>query len=622
MKSTHNKSPLFALMALVIVASMVLAACGGPAAEAPTSAETAPAALEVPAQPQSDVILEENFADNSNNWDIGSKESSESVIEDGKLKVKSQIPAEGYSHTFFTPPVSAENVDISVDIEFSDGAPENGVAGVVCQYKDDDNYIWVAINRDWGYTIQKQVNKEWTTLVRWTISALIHQESGVANHLRVVCNDGHIALFINDGLVADTVDTSLSGGSFRLDAASRAENMDDTTPISMSFSNLVAHEPQAWEAPAGILLSDSFDNNSNAWNIYDKDEYGRSSQIQDGQLILRFENENSNVEKGLPVQVSNVDMSFDATIKEGALSDASYGATCRKTYSGDQSSYYEFEINNGGYRLEKNTAGAWETMVDWTNSTAIKSGIGETNRVRVVCSGSTLELYANDQLLISMQDESFVSGYSAIAARRYKDDNAIVSVTFDNLEMSYALPPSSESFDNNDNEWQLNEDETGSVQIKDGQLVIAVNKQSTWQWAVQNAPSSDMDISFDATLLEGTQHNAGYGVACRLSEDGNNYYDFIVSSNGVYGLFKMVDGNYETLIEYSESKAMKTGAGVINRFRVVCSGSNLGLYANGQEVFMIQDKSITTGDFFALEAGMYQVDDTPILVTFDNVAVK
>lgn len=600
---------------------MILAACGSPAPEsaAPATTEGPAAATEAPVTEElGEVILEENFADNSNTWDIGSNENSESVIDDGKLIVKSQIPSEGYSHTFFTPPVSAENIDISVDIEFSEGAPENGVAGVACQYKDDDNYIWVAINRVGGYTIQKQVNKEWTTLVPWSTSSLTHQEVA-ANHLRVVCNDGHITLFVNDGFAADTMDTSLSGGSFRLDAASRAENTDDTNPVGVSFSNLVVREPQAWEAPAGILLSDSFDNNDNAWYLFDKNEYGISNKIQDGQLVQKFENGGTNTNRVLPVQVSNVDMSFDATIKEGAPSNAWFGAACRRTYSGDQPNYYEFAINNGRYWLGKTTAGTSETLVDWTDSTAIKSGIGETNHVRVVCSGSTLELYANDQLLLSMEDESFVAGYSTLKAGRYEKDNATVAVAFDNLEVRYAAPLLSESFDNNDNGWNIYEGEEGSVQIQDGQLVIEVDKKKTWYLSSPQNTASDVDVSFDATIQKGTPANAGFGAVCRHKDD-NNYYDFSIS-NGNYRLDKIVNGTSETLIDWTESAAIKQGVGETNHIRVVCSGSSLLLYANGQQLFVLQDTSLATGGF-ALEAGSFDVDDAPVLVAFDNVEVK
>ncbi len=100
----------------------------------------------------------------------------------------------------------------------------------------------------------------------------------------------------------------------------------------------------------------------------------------------------------------------------------------------------------------------------------------------------------------------------------------------------------------------------------------------------------------------------------------NNYYDFSIS-NGMYMLGKVVDGNYETLIEFKGSKAIKEAVGETNRIRVTCSDNNLGFYANGEELFMVQDTSLATGGF-TLTAGRNDVDDKPVSVTFDNVVVK
>lgn len=398
-------------------------------------------------------------------------------------------------------------------------------------------------------------------------------------------------------------------------AVTEAPAAEPAAPAATEAPATEAPQPE----PGEILLSDTFDNNDNKWGTFEEDGY--SVQIQDGQMVMKFTKADYHA-YSLPKDsnVSNVDISFDAVIQESAQDSATYGVRCRFT---DEDNYYMFNVDGDGYyALWKVVKGEGEAIVDWTESKAIKPGIGETNHIRVVCSDSDLELYINDNLMFAKQDTSLTEGKFALKAGQFENGSGTVLVAFDNLEARYAAPLLSESFDNNDNEWQLYEDETRSAQIQDGQLVISVKEKGVWQWVPQNAASSDMDISFDAILSEGTQHNVGYGVACRLSEDGNNYYDFIVSSNGVYGLSKMVNGNYETLIEYTESQAMKEGAGVTNRFRVVCSGSNLALYANGQEVFVLQDTSITTSDLFGLQAGMYEVDDTPILVKFDNVVVK
>jgi len=408
-------------------------------------------------------------------------------------------------------------------------------------------------------------------------------------------------------------------------AACGAPAAEPAAPIATEAPATESPAPVATEAPAteapmpeagDILLSESFDNNDNKWGVFDEDGY--SAQIQDGQMVMKFTKADYSA-YSLPKgsNFSDVDISFDAVIQEGAQNNTSFGVMCRYT---DNDNYYDIGVEGDGYYgLWKLVNGERETIIAWTESTAIKSGIGETNRIRVVCSGSDLELYANDSLVFATQDASFTEGKFALRAERYDDDAATVAVAFDNLEVRYAAPLLSESFDNNDNEWTTYDGEEGSTQIENGQFVITVKQAPMTFWAMpQNNAASDVDMSFDA-IQTGTPNNVWFGATCRY-KDMNNYYDFSIS-NGMYMLGKVVDGNYETLIEFKGSKAIKEAVGETNRIRVTCSDNNLGFYANGEELFMVQDTSLATGGF-TLTAGRNDVDDKPVSVTFDNVVVK
>jgi len=224
-------------------------------------------------------------------------------------------------------------------------------------------------------------------------------------------------------------------------AAPAAEPTEPAAPVATEAPATESPAPVATEAPAteapmpkagDTLLSESFDNNDNEWGLFEEDGY--SAQIQDGQMVMKFM-EPDYYSYSLPKgnNFSNVDISFDVVVQEGAQDNAWFGAMCRYT---DESNYYDFNVDGDGYYgLWKVVNGETETIIDWTESTAIKPGIGETNRIRVICSDSALELYANDQLVFSKQDTTLTAGKFSLQAGRYEEDDALVSVAFDNLEV-------------------------------------------------------------------------------------------------------------------------------------------------------------------------------------------
>jgi hypothetical protein len=229
------------------------------------------------------------------------------------------------------------------------------------------------------------------------------------------------------------VDSELSGGAFSLLAASYKNNESDTNPIKVGFYNLTVRKPLAWERPTEALLSESFDNNDNSWSVFE--EQGNSAQVEGGQLVIKIADADSIFRTWPQITLTNVDMTFDVTIQEGTQSNVSYGAVCRFS---NVDNLYSFRIDGDGYyTLEKKVEGTWETLVDWSPSSALKLGTGQTNRIRVVCSNSNLEFYANDQLLISSQDTTLTGSGFAVQASRFAVDSAPVSVSFDNMEVTH-----------------------------------------------------------------------------------------------------------------------------------------------------------------------------------------
>ena len=435
MKFTRTGQLYFALTSLVL-ASLACSLVETPAVtEGPTATAIPSAVVAEPTQEQKpefgEVLLEEDFADNSNNWHVGADAETESLVENGKYKVRVLVPDDSFY--WFVPPVSVSEVDMTIDTEFTEGAPENAAYGFLCHFKDGDNYHRFRIAADGTYAIDKSVSAEQSYIFEWTKTNAIIQGTGVTNKIRAICSENHLTLYINDIFVADTVDTSLSGGSFNLMVGAYANKQEDKNPIGVNFSNLIVRKPLTWERPTEVLMADSFEDNNNSWDVFD--ENGNSAQIENEQLVMRVVDTDSVYRVWPGISLSNVDIIFDAGIQEGTQSNVSYGVACRYV---NNENYYSFVVDGDGYyTLKRKINGTLEDIIDWTQASALKVGVGQTNRIRVVCSGSTLELYANDQLLISSQDTNLTAGGFALQAGRFAKDDQSVSVTFDNVEVKY-----------------------------------------------------------------------------------------------------------------------------------------------------------------------------------------
>ena len=158
----------------------------------------------------------------------------------------------------------------------------------------------------------------------------------------------------------------------------------------------------------------------------------------------------------------------------------------------------------------------------------------------------------------------------------------------------------------------------GEVIFEYGGLVIKMNTPNSLYWTVNEGSYADTRIDVDAVLLDGPI-NDNFGVVCRFS-DNNNFYGFLVTHDGYYGIFKMKDGQMvltgnKTNLDYSE--AIRQG-GVVNHLTVECTGNVLKLTVNDTLLSEIQDSSFSTGQI-GLIAGAYETAGVQVL--FDNLKV-
>ena len=181
---------------------------------------------------------------------------------------------------------------------------------------------------------------------------------------------------------------------------------------------------------ADVIYADGFVPGETGNWVIEGDNAGKTSLINE-QLVIDLTDNNIMQFSTLPdIIFDNFILEVDARLLEGDLG-SSYGVLFRMQ---DTTRFYRFEITGDGLSMVERRDGeqGWTRFVDrWTESTAIKQGLGSVNRLRVEALGQTISLYVNDEPLYQFTDTAYSSGTIALDAGTFVQPKA--QVAFDNL---------------------------------------------------------------------------------------------------------------------------------------------------------------------------------------------
>lgn len=179
-----------------------------------------------------------------------------------------------------------------------------------------------------------------------------------------------------------------------------------------------------------------------------------------------------------------------------------------------------------------------------------------------------------------------------------------------------------ERFESNRNDWPTGEsmDEYGVLnsELIDGRYQMSYEaKKGVFSW--NNLGESEFDnfvLSVEATPVE---HSAAvaYGLTFRENA-GGDLYSFEIDSDGLFIVNLLVDDEWQTLVDYTESAAInKSGS---NQLLVKAIGPQLSFYINGEEVTTLEDETLDSG-LIGVAMELYEAGDTAV-VEFDNLIVR
>jgi hypothetical protein len=160
-------------------------------------------------------------------------------------------------------------------------------------------------------------------------------------------------------------------------------------------------------------------------------------------------------------------------------------------------------------------------------------------------------------------------------------------------------------------------DKKGFMDYYSSGFRIWVNTPGYNYWSTPGLQFDDVIINVDAARLGGPDENR-FGLICRY-KDVNNYYFFVISSDGYFGIGKVVNG----LTSLLGQEMMIYNPSILpgftpNHLQAECNKETLTLYINGQPSGMAIDSDLSTGDV-GLLAGAFGTPGVDIV--FDNFVV-
>ncbi len=367
-----------------------------------------------------------------------------------------------------------------------------------------------------------------------------------------------------------------------------------------------------------VPFFDGFKNNKNNWTTSNNAKVDLN--VSGGSYNFRFKNNTSGweVHKQFDLDGSR-DFKIEALIvKKSGVQGYGYGLMWGKSTAGD---YYSFNITGSGYyRIAKMNNGKFEKLVGWKKSTAIKTGNGPYNILKIEKINNNINFYINAIKVETLNFSNFFGNQigfmvyndqaveiNYLSVYYIKKKNTVVTDYSNKFEL-----PFWDGFTNNSHNWNLKQNNDSYYNIANGDLKLNHKLTSGWDEihkSVNINTSKDFVISTSFNKVSGAQ-GYGYGVYWG-SSDMNNRYTVLISGNGQYSVYKKSNGQVKYIKNWESSDAIKKGNGATNRINIKKINNTYQLKINDVLV-----KSFEFNSFFGSKIGFIVFNKQQINVNY------
>jgi hypothetical protein len=181
------------------------------------------------------VLFQDDFSDPASGWVTVNQPDQIMAYQDGGFRIWVNQPNFDY---WSVPGLRFADIQIEVDIT-KVGGPDDNDIGVICRYKNSDNFFGFLISSDGYYGISERQNGEHQVIGMDGMkhSTVIHT-GNAKNHVRADCVGSVLTLYVNGVKLVEVEDSSLAVGDVGLLAGSF-----DQPGVDILFDNFVVKKP-------------------------------------------------------------------------------------------------------------------------------------------------------------------------------------------------------------------------------------------------------------------------------------------------------------------------------------------------------------------------------------------
>ena len=174
-----------------------------------------------------------------------------------------------------------------------------------------------------------------------------------------------------------------------------------------------------------------------------------------------------------------------------------------------------------------------------------------------------------------------------------------------------------DSFARKNGGWTTSEDSLSFSGYVDGKFRLWLDVPDYQIWSVPGLNFKNIHIAARVEKVGGPDNNF-FGVLCRY-QDPMNYYSFVISSDGYYGVYKVVNGDKSLMGQQSmEFDSAINQGDAVNDIQAVCQDNQFEFIVNSTQLIQVQDDSLSFGDVGLLAGNL---DEPGVEILFDHFVV-